>query len=512
MRHFVPQEGGLSNLFSQSSDPIRIRSARGIPILCLLFCAVLVANAQTISDFLVTTKGYDRSIALKESGTVTITWSNQGINFRDFDSQGGVQGDSVAVYSSSFASQGMLTYGLDNGMFAWRSVASSDHIMARMLMNNGVLGDSISYLEDVVVIDANRFLPQIVALTDTTYGVIWGGAGPGRSFPNYGIFAQIVTDSLQPVGTNVQLCEDSVSLGRGPAVASSPQAQRILVCWLDTASTNNHILYRLFDKNMIPVSQTRILADTGTAYHWIPSAAMNASGNSKVAWSGMSSDSVWRVYTLEIDSEGNAPEPPTVVADQNVIFASATSIAFDDSGKSVVGWEARTSSNTTILVQRFDNSGALVGTPFYLSTSMDTLNQYFPNMILRSNRIYAVWQAGSNPLVRARFIEFYDLTLDTDYVPAPVDGSFQLFQNFPNPFNSTTRISFLLPKDSRVTVEVVDILGRRIATLLNSTMSAGPHIVEWNATSANVSVASGMYFYRVSTPELSLTRTMILIR
>jgi hypothetical protein len=70
--------------------------------------------------------------------------------------------------------------------------------------------------------------------------------------------------------------------------------------------------------------------------------------------------------------------------------------------------------------------------------------------------------------------------------------SYALFQNYPNPFNPTTTISYALPLRSIVQVEIFDVLGRRVARLVESIEETGYHSVEWNPR-----VASGLYFCRL---------------
>ncbi|HCV44127.1 MAG TPA: peptidase S8 [Bacteroidetes bacterium] len=77
--------------------------------------------------------------------------------------------------------------------------------------------------------------------------------------------------------------------------------------------------------------------------------------------------------------------------------------------------------------------------------------------------------------------------------------TFELDQNFPNPFNPTTQIQYQLPVESRVTLKVFDLLGREVATLVNDARPAGYHDAQWEA----VSVASGVYFYRFEAQPLN---------
>ncbi|HTY37709.1 MAG TPA: glycosyl hydrolase family 18 protein [Bacteroidota bacterium] len=86
--------------------------------------------------------------------------------------------------------------------------------------------------------------------------------------------------------------------------------------------------------------------------------------------------------------------------------------------------------------------------------------------------------------------------------------SFELLQNYPNPFNPATTISFRLPSAGFVTLKVYDVLGRDIATLVDTRLDAGSHSVRFDAGS----LASGVYVYRLTSEGASLIRTMIVLR
>ncbi len=81
-------------------------------------------------------------------------------------------------------------------------------------------------------------------------------------------------------------------------------------------------------------------------------------------------------------------------------------------------------------------------------------------------------------------------------------------QNFPNPFNASTIIQYNLPSASDVTIEIYDILGRNVETLVQGEQPAGYHQVTWNADDAS----SGMYFYKIQASEFAETRKMLLLK
>lgn len=83
-----------------------------------------------------------------------------------------------------------------------------------------------------------------------------------------------------------------------------------------------------------------------------------------------------------------------------------------------------------------------------------------------------------------------------------------LRQNFPNPFNPTTTIRYVLPAAERVQIGVYDVLGRRVATLVDDVMPAGEHQVRFDGEK----LASGTYFYRLTTESSTRSRKMLLIK
>jgi len=93
----------------------------------------------------------------------------------------------------------------------------------------------------------------------------------------------------------------------------------------------------------------------------------------------------------------------------------------------------------------------------------------------------------------------------------PVD--YGLNQNYPNPFNPTTEISFALPQASFVTLDIYNVLGQRVNSLVNGELPAGEHTVTWNGTNdAGGSVASGVYFYRLTAGDFVQTKKMMMLK
>lgn len=96
---------------------------------------------------------------------------------------------------------------------------------------------------------------------------------------------------------------------------------------------------------------------------------------------------------------------------------------------------------------------------------------------------------------------------------AKLPSEFTLDQNYPNPFNPSTNISFSLSTPSDVRLEIFDLLGRHVTTLLNANLGSGPHTVSWNGCNeCGEPASSGIYFARLIADDKSSTVRMSLIR
>jgi hypothetical protein len=101
--------------------------------------------------------------------------------------------------------------------------------------------------------------------------------------------------------------------------------------------------------------------------------------------------------------------------------------------------------------------------------------------------------------------KFYNLQGD---VEISLPKKFALSQNYPNPFNPVTKIDFDLPVDCNVSIKLYDITGREIKSLLSERKNAGYYTIDFTANN----IASGIYFYRITTGSYSEIKKMALIK
>jgi hypothetical protein len=137
-------------------------------------------------------------------------------------------------------------------------------------------------------------------------------------------------------------------------------------------------------------------------------------------------------------------------------------------------------TNVSYIVPCFDNKI----TEYYVKAIDDAYQSAYSDTL-------EIWCVRSGKISAGNLAELIDLQ-----------------NNYPNPFNSQTTIQYNVPFEMQVTLEIYDILGRKIETLVDEYQSAGSYAVVWNADN----FASGMYFYRLQAGEYSGTKRMTIIK
>jgi hypothetical protein len=176
-------------------------------------------------------------------------------------------------------------------------------------------------------------------------------------------------------------------------------------------------------------------------------------------------------------------------------------------------WSFDTSTTTSIDIfgQYIDNSGVAhwgaLGIPICIAPNMQDWARATSDDEGHAIIAWDDFRNGHSNVYCAR--------VDTGGVVTAVESNrgllpegFRLDQNFPNPFNPETTISFSLPTRSRVKLSVYNILGQELTVLMDGMQEAGHHNIKFNADH----FSSGVYFYRLITEVCSETRTMLVLR
>ncbi|HEY6907431.1 MAG TPA: YCF48-related protein [Ignavibacteriaceae bacterium] len=163
---------------------------------------------------------------------------------------------------------------------------------------------------------------------------------------------------------------------------------------------------------------------------------------------------------------------------------------------------------------RNDKEGYITGSQGYIATTTDggiTWNSY--STWCNNNLLGGIYIFEDNSGIacgnRGAILKNDNVILQNinDWNEKP-NEDFRVYQNFPNPFNPSTKIKYVVPQSSNVVIKVYDILGNEIETLVNEEKTTGTYELTWSA--ANLS--SGIYFYQIKVGGFIQTKKMILLK
>ena len=167
---------------------------------------------------------------------------------------------------------------------------------------------------------------------------------------------------------------------------------------------------------------------------------------------------------------------------------------------------------------------AIIGIVNGLSTNLldcasGTYVESYPLSHVMNDKAFLLTTGKQVPNIFGRLgdtVFVYDLEVPADARPSEdvvLPDDFVLQQNYPNPFNPTTTIEYSIPTRSHVTIEVFNVLGQKVRTLLDESKSVGSYQVEWSGTDdAGRPVSTGVYLYRLSSSNSVLQKRMLLLK
>lgn len=440
----------------------------------------------------------------------------------------------LAPEDLSYTESTYLTAGTDGlplGDLNWQEASTK----ADWLSNRSTYVDAIEALAGEVVV--------ITDVSDGVYEAEWGTASDGATPQTYDGFVEYYIEGTGYVEWTFTI-DDPVQIDEFEVFVRSNDEVRGANIFVDgTQISQDDADYgdlRFFNLggNVYPeAGNTFTLADLDDA----SDAALNlAAGEHTIRW-----EPGWGYYTfsgIELRAGGE------VVADLSGSKASDFSSVSPSAGPNATGWVPSLLRSVALndggtLTIEFQADGEAVSFPagnyfmqvYYENTgdasafsmtangnavgekgedagfvqSIDeTTVLTTDHFITDSDGSITVSITGSN--ARIDYVTLFSQTggVLTDIEVEDVVGEYQLSQNYPNPFNPSTNINFTLPLTSNVQLTVFNLLGQKVATLIDGRMNAGQHVARFDARG----LASGVYFYQLKAGDFTMQRRMTLIK
>ncbi|MEW6684933.1 MAG: FlgD immunoglobulin-like domain containing protein [Candidatus Edwardsbacteria bacterium] len=267
------------------------------------------------------------------------------------------------------------------------------------------------------------------------------------------------------------------------------------------------------------VLDTSGIAISTAAYsQYYPSVAFDGT-NYLVVWGDSRSGSSWDIYGARVNQSGTVLDTSGIAISLAADYQWSPSVAFDGTNYLVVWGDSRSGTSYDIYGARVNQSGAVIDS---FAVSLQSGNQISPALApgLAGQMLitYSGWTDSINgkPANTMRIWgKLYPFTgvEETSVHSSKFVVHSKLYQNAPNPFSSQTAIRYSLSAMSHTTLKIYNVAGQLVKTLVNEPQEPGYYAVRWDGKNqSGVSVASGVYFYRLRAGDFTAIKKMILLR
>lgn len=312
-------------------------------------------------------------------------------------------------------------------------------------------------------------------------------------------------------GAEFQISNSISDLQNDRLMTSCDTLGRFFVTWLDRNGATPTVKCRWYNADK----------SAGGSWSWAPSIGVKIetmsatnlpAGNIAIMWTGLDLN-IRRMYMAVITPAGGVSRQLFDLADSPSAFPEEPTISVAANGYVSTAWIDSRSGKRQVFYQVYDPAFATINSNAPVAGMTP---EFMTQPVTHTSRGRA-WFAWVDP--RADGLQVYAsnliyLATDVDDPDDVLPSNYSLEQNYPNPFNPSTTIEFSLPKSSSVTLKVFNLLGQSVASLANhSPYSAGTHKLVWDGRdAAGAGVASGVYFYRLTTDGFTQQKKMVLLK
>jgi hypothetical protein len=490
--------------------------------LLILHCSVLFSFAQLVHDFKVnddTTTNvfrYHASISTNKNGLTAIVWEEYvlgNVFAQIFDNNFNRINGNLRVNLLSDTSFSPDVIVRNDGSFGIVRQIYSCKTLFKLFDNNGFpvtsdirINDSLIGWEDHPIIGCDSSGRFIIFWTYHDYG----------NPPEYNAYFQILDSYGNKIGNNIKVNEGTEGFAADILVSKNGS---FIVVWCEYTPLEN-IYLKMYNRYGISLGLSQRVNDTLTEYGGCSGAKIvqDSSGNFVVAFNEylLNANCNFVRYQrydkngIKIGVNKELPGSPC-----NAYLSSFDSDEFGNLIFQINFPGSSTYFIYNIRIDRYDNS---IGTYFPVSNEYIVSGKASEDIKLYNKKIINVWRdtrLGFQPQIYANVRSYInpDSTVGIINITSEIPAQYKLHQNFPNPFNPTTKIKFEVPLrkggiQGVVSLKVFDISGREIQTLMNEKQNPGIYEVTFDGSG----LASGVYFYQLKTGDFVETKKMLMIK
>ena len=356
----------------------------------------------------------------------------------------------------------------------------------------------------------NEQSASVAASEEGNFIVTWTGVENAKD-----IYAQLLNGNGTKIGSNFKVNDDAGTYDQFEPEAAMNDSGSVVIIWTDNRSggTTTDIYAQCYNKNGNTIGNN-FKVNGSTTKNIKPSVDMNGDGKFVITWID-TTDGLRNIYAARYDQSGSLLGSIISVSSSQVGSALAKpDVAIDSAGAFTIVWQDGREGSMDIYQQKYSSAGAASGSNARCHAKRIESSQVNPAITYLGKNIFQIiWQDDRHgdwdiycPVGDPQPID--NITGVEENNDSGLPATYNLSQNYPNPFNPSTTIEFSLPEKQNVKLEIFNMLGQRIETLINNEVSAGYHKVNFNASR----LASGVYIYRIQAGSFATARKMMLIK
>ncbi len=388
---------------------------------------------------------------------------------------------------------------------------------ARFMDQYGTIGDTIYRIDTYTGDSANYNTWQLSGSTAANrFLIIW----TDYRNDNYDVYGRIFDSQGESIGDDFRIDDaPDISSQFSGGVCGYPDGT-FHVSWADERSDNPGIYLRKFDSMGHAMTEGIRLNDNNAGVLRPAVATISEKTGIAVWFDNRDGDRAVYAQLFEESGELIGTNFRVGTAPDVLYNLDLLSVAAMTDGTTLVTWRCIGSAtdNYSICATLLNGDGSIIEYNYQISDDMfDQMNQYAPTVAPTQTGFLATWLDSRRDMgywdVFGRFFDLTPTDISDDQQNEVMPIGHALKQNSPNPFNPNTIIEFTLHKRSHVSLEIFNILGQRVKTLIEENRPAGTYSIIWDGKDQDGDeTASGVYFYRIKAGDFCESKKMLLLK
>ncbi|MDZ4722930.1 MAG: FlgD immunoglobulin-like domain containing protein [candidate division Zixibacteria bacterium] len=325
------------------------------------------------------------------------------------------------------------------------------------------------------------------------------------------VYGRWLSTSGQLDGAEFQISNSSTDVQNTALHIGKDNLNRFYIVWLDNGAATPTVKGRWYNPDKTPGGTFSYISSIANVPIGSLAADISTTGETVLLWTGTDTG-IKKLYMTVVSSASTVAIPAFEITNDLASLADDPALAIDNDDYVSTAWVDWREGKAKVYTQLLDPAFNLIGANQPVASgNPEIMNS--PSVYAERGRAWYVW---SDP--RSNGFNIYGNTIL--YLPTGADDdrdnlpvSFELMQNFPNPFNPATTIAFTIPASGEVHLNVYNLIGQNVRELVGSALAAGSHYIEWDGTDNNGQrVASGIYLYTLTVGDISQSKKMLLLK